>query len=99
MTGPVTIFVGNGHWISPAVMPGGKVHWLVVAWPASPGFCQYVCHFGSIRIWIPASTVSPGLAVSAERISRTCVWAAEADHAARPNITASQKANFDRTRI
>ena len=34
------IFFGSGHWISPAVTPGGSCHLISVACPASPGFFQ-----------------------------------------------------------
>ena len=33
-------FSGSGHWISPAVTPGGSCHSILVGSPAAPEFFQ-----------------------------------------------------------
>jgi len=83
--------LGAGHSISPALAPAGSFHAMVVAMPASPGFCQYVCHFGRMRWWIPIVIVLPGSTAFVSAIMRAVTCLVSAVDAARSGRVAVHK--------
>ena len=100
MNGGLLTISGTGHWMPPAVTPGGSVHLISVGMPGPPGFCQYVCQPGCMVRRMPAMTVSPGRAESADRSRSTLVVVAKAA-AAIPTASHTAKIvfNSDRTVI
>src|SRR5665213_4439401 len=88
---PTTAFSGAGQLISPALIPSGSVHCMVVGIPASPPLRQYVCHRGCIFISTPAHTVWPERTESADNSSRVsvCAWA----NAGTQKLIANKAAN------